>query len=264
MSEGEGIVKYSVSDEELKHVIAKKTAQEYLQGFCKFTQENYERNWHHKLLLDKLEEVYWRVARGESPRLIIEMPPRHGKSEACSIKFPAWVLGKNPTWPIVVGSYGADLSEKFGRETKDLLCSAKYRELFPNILLRDDSAAKANWALRLGGSYRAVGVGGALTGTGFKIGLVDDPFKNREEAESAVYRDKVWNWFTSTFYTRQEGNAAIIVIMTRWHKNDLVGRLLDLQASNKKEGATDYDEWEVISFPAIAERDEEYRKIGRA
>jgi predicted phage terminase large subunit-like protein len=130
--------------------------------------------------------------------------------------------------------------------------------------MRQDSKAKGNWLTKEGGSYTAAGVGGSITGKGFNIGIIDDPFKNREEADSQVYRDKVWNWYTSTFYTRQDGYGAIIIILTRWHLDDLVGRLLEKEKDDIKAGIEEFDRWELISFPAIAEEDEEYRKIGEA
>src|SRR5262249_5575021 len=112
-------------------------------------------------------------------------------------------------------------------------------------------------------AFTATGVGGSITGRGFKIGIIDDPIKNREEAESAVYRDKIWSWYTSTFYTRQEGQGAIIVICTRWHLDDLVGRLEAQEKEAADRGEKNYDEWEYITFPAIAKDNEPHRNKGQ-
>lgn len=191
------------------------------------------------------------------------MPPRHGKSESSTKKFPSWVLGKSPEFPIIVSTYSQDLSTKFGQGTRDIMNSQNYRAVF-DTRLREDTKAKASWMTKEGGGYEAVGVGGAITGKGFKIGIIDDPFKNDEEAESELMRDNIWNWYVTTFYTRQEGNAAIIVINTRWHDDDLSGRLIKQEKESRDNGETDYDKWEIINFTAIAEHGDAYRKEGEA
>jgi hypothetical protein len=200
---------------------------------------------------------------GQKARIILELPPRHGKSELATIKFPAWALGKHPELPFIVSSYSADLAEDFGQKTRDVMNEPNYQAIF-GTRLRDDSTAKGKWLTQERGGYTATGVGGSITGKGFKIGIIDDPFKNRVEAESKVFRDKVWNWYTSTFYTRQEGYSAIVIILTRWHTDDLVGRLLEQETRQRQAGLTDIDEWEVVRFPAIAEQDEQHRKKGEA
>lgn len=193
---------------------------------------------------------------------MIFMPPRHGKSDEATQKYPAWVLGKSPDFPIIVSSYSQDLATTFGQGTRDLIDSPNYQNIF-KTRLREDTSAKANWMTDKKGGYLAVGVGGSITGKGFKIGIVDDPFKNREEADSPVVRESVWKWWISTFSTREEGNAAEIVILTRWHEDDLAGRLLKQQADAEKNGEEHYDKWEILMFKAIADKDElPYRKIG--
>ncbi len=149
----------------------------------------------------------------------------YGKSEESTIKFPAWLLGKEPSWPIMVASYSDTLATNFGQSARDLMLSPAYQEIF-KTRLRADSKAKGLWKTEKGGGYMSAGAGGAFTGMGFKIGIVDDLFKNREEAASQTIRDSRWDWYRSTFYTRQEGNSAIIVIGTRWHLDDLIGRLI--------------------------------------
>lgn len=195
------------------------------------------------------------------------MPPRHGKSDTATQKFPSWVLGKHPEWPFIVASYSQELATDFGQGTRDLMDSTNYKAVF-ETRLRPDTTAKAKWRTEEGGGYTAVGVGGAITGRGFKVGIVDDPFKNREEADSPVTRESVHKWWKSTFYTRQEGNTLIVLILTRWHDDDLAGRLLkeEIEAGKfaTEDNEHDYDKWEILEFKAIAEEDEEYRKKGEA
>lgn len=232
-------------------------ASRELKHFCRYIDPKYELNWHHRVIANKLQEKKKEVENGERARLIIQTPPRHGKSDLASIKFPAWVLGHRSDFPIMTASYSADLASDFGRETKKLMQSENYKALF-GTRLRKDQTAKAKWLTQGDGGYYSAGVRGSLTGKGFKIGIIDDPVKNREEAESELKRDKIWEWWKGPFVSRENGNGAIIVIMTRWHKDDLVGRLL----SDEYDGNP--DDWEVINFPAIAKQDTEHRQKGEA
>lgn len=250
-----------LSEAELRSQVAKKAARGLFRDFCITVDPKYDPQWFHTLLADKLQEVYERVLAGESPRVMIFMPPRHGKSETSTKKFPAWVLGKSPDFPIIVSTYSQDLATKFGQDTRDIMASNNYQALF-DTRLRADAKAKASWMTEQKGGYEAVGVGGAITGKGFKIGIIDDPVKNDEEAESDIISESRYNWYKTTFYTRQEGNAAIVVILTRWNDKDLAGRLLSDEDEARKNGETDYDQWEVISIPAIAEVDEKHRQAG--
>lgn len=215
------------------------------------TNEKYDPNWHHEIIGQKLMDV----ESGKIRRLMIFVPPRHGKSRQCSIDFPAWYLGRHPEGQIITSSYSSDLAKDFGEQTRDLVGSLEYQQVFPEVRLKEDSTAKDKWKTEKGGYYISVGVGGAITGRGARIALIDDPFKNREEAESQTIRDKVYNWFTSTLYTRLEPQGAIILIMTRWHHDDLAGRLIE----NMKH---DGEQWDIVDLPAIAETDEEFRKVG--
>lgn len=218
--------------------------------------------WFHEVIADRLEDGYERMLAGENVRQMYFMPPRHGKSEECTQKFPAWVLGKNPVIPVMVSSYSQDLATDFGQNTRDIMQSDEYSVMF-NTRLRADAKAKGRWLTQEKGGYTAVGVGGALTGRGFKIGIIDDPFKNREEADSPVIRESRYKWFQSTFFTRQEGASMIVFILTRWHEDDLAGRVLKDSQEAKKNGEP-YDEWEVIEFKALATFDSNYRKEGEA
>jgi phage terminase large subunit-like protein len=233
-------------------------------SYCCAVDHNYDPQWFHRIIALKLEDVYRRVLAGESPRLMITMPPRHGKSDEATQKFPSWVLGHSPEFPIIVASYAAELATLFGQKTRDLMNSPNYQGIF-STRLREDTQAKGNWMTDKGGGYNSVGIGGPITGKGYKIGICDDPFKNFEESDSPVVRDNVWQWWRSTFYTRQEGNAAIILINTRWNEDDLSGRLEKDQEEAELNGEENFDEWEHLNFAAIAEKDEPpYRHKGEA
>ena len=220
--------------------LAIQSSREKLINFCLTYDKNYVVNWHHRALAEALE----RVESGETKRLIIEMPPRHGKSQLASIYFPAWYLGRNPDKEIITCSYSADLAKDFGGKTRNVVKDAQYQNIF-GTRLQQDSTSKDKWHTQDGGSYTSVGVGGPITGRGANVLIIDDPLKNREEAESQVMRDKIWDWYTSTAYTRLEKDAAVIVITTRWHMDDLVGRLKDREGKGG-------DQWETVRFPAIS------------
>lgn len=189
------------------------------------------------------------------------MLPTHN-SDMTTQKFTSWVLGKTADIPIMVSSYSDELATDFGQRTRDIMQSPEYQVMF-NTRLRPDAKAKGKWLTQNGGSYTAVGVGGALTGRGFKIGIIDDPFKNREEADSQVIRDSRHKWYQSTFSTREEGNSMIIFILTRWHADDLAGRVLKEAADARKNGEP-ADDWDIIQYKAIATEDEPQRKEGEA
>lgn len=218
------------------------------------TNQKYEPNWHHELIARELERV---EQNGDSDYkvLLVFVPPRHGKSELCSIGFPAWYLGRNPEREIITVSYSAELAQDFGSKTRAIVNDPIYKAIF-DVTLKEDEQAKAKWRTNKGGSYTSVGVGGAITGRGANILLFDDPIKNREEAESEVYRDKVWQFFTSTAFTRLEPRGVVVVILTRWHLDDLAGRIL----GNKELSGR----CKIIHFPAIATKREKYRTEGEA
>lgn len=228
--------------------------------YCIAIDPRYQLEWFHQDIANKLEQGYRRLMRGESVRLMITMPPRHGKSELSTQKFSSWVLGKSPEIPIMVSSYSDELATDFGQNTRSIMQSATYQAMFATRL-RADAKAKGKWLTQNGGGYTAVGVGGALTGRGFKVGIVDDPFKNREEADSPVVRDSRHKWFQSTFYTRQEGASMIIFILTRWHEDDLAGRVLREVKEAAKQGDP-HDDWEIIEYKALAIGDDEHRNEG--
>jgi len=222
-------------------------ARENLLAFTAWNNKEYKPAWFHQEIADKLMAV----ERGEIKRLMIFMPPRHGKSELATKNFPAWFIGRHPDKEVVSTSYNAELAQIFGYDVRNLVTSNAYKALFGDIL-RDDSQSKARMVTQNGGSYSAIGVGGALTGRGADILIIDDPIKGRENADSKTVRDLTWNWFASTAYTRLYKTSAVIVVQTRWHMDDLSGRLLE----KMNDGG---EQWEIIEFPAIALEDEIYK-----
>ncbi len=198
---------------------------------------------HHRAIIDALEKV----ERGEIDRLIVAMPPRHGKSLLCSELFPAWYLGRHPDRSVIATSYGASLALDFGRKVRNHVADRLHRAIFPLCVLSEDSAAVNKFNLIQGGGYFAAGSGGPITGRGGDLIVIDDPVKSAEDARSENFRASLKEWYQSTAYTRLAPGAAIILIATRWHEDDLSGWLLKEHAD---------ENWTVLSFPAIAERDE--------
>ena len=220
-------------------LLNRRNGRKSLLNFTSYTNTSYEAAAHHKLIASKLEAV----ERGEIKRLMIAMPPRHGKSELASRRFPAYYLGRNTGKQIIAASYNSDLASDFGREVRNIVASPEFANLF-DVKLSQDSRAANRWHTDKGGMYVSAGVGTAITGRGADILLIDDPFKDRQEADSEITRQRVWDWYTSTAYTRLMPGGAIIIISTRWHDDDLSGRLLAEQANGG-------DQWELLSLPAI-------------
>jgi len=234
-------------------------ARNKLEIFSILTHPGYQINWHHRLIMEKLA----RVEQGKLKRLMIFMPPRHGKSQLSTVIFPAWYLGRNPKKEVITASYNSDLAQDFGSKTRDLVNDLSYKRIF-KMQLQPDEKSKAKWKTSGGGTYTSVGVGGAITGRGANLFIIDDPIKNAEEAESETYRTKIWDWYRTVAYTRLEKDAAIIIILTRWHLDDLAGRLLEIEDFEGFNKNSKIQKWEVMCLPAIAENDEDYRKEGEA
>lgn len=241
--------------EQLK--IVRSRANNHLIDFSILTNKLYKPNWHHEEIAQELEKIEsGQFIKDGKKILMVFMPPRHGKSEECTINFPAWYLGRNPDKEIITASYSGDLAIKFGGKTRDLVNSPAYKSVFPNVRLKKGEEGRAEWMTNHGGTYVSVGVGGATTGKGANIFIIDDPIKNPEEAESDIYRDKVWEWFLSVAWTRLEPQGVVIIILTRWHLDDLAGRII---------GNEDFKKIvKIISYPAIAELKEDHREIGEA
>lgn len=222
-------------------------ATENLIDFTKFTKPAYEDAAHHRLIAQKLEEVL----AGQIDRLMIIAPPQHGKSELASRRFPAFFLGKFPDRQIICTTYNDDNAKDFGFDVRDIITDKLYQILFPGVRIRPDKRAAGRWLTRQGGSYLSAGVCGGITGKGAHLLLIDDPFKDRADADSKARRDHVWKWYTSTAYTRLRPGGAIVLINTRWHEDDLSGRLIEKM--EKGEG----DQWEIVHLPAIAIGDDD-------
>lgn len=225
-------------------------------NFCQLVNPNYEPAWFHERIAAVLEKALENTLAKKKTRIILSIPPRHGKSQLASIYFPSWALGKYPTLKFILSTYGAELSEEIGMKTRDTISSELYQGIFPGVGLKADTKSKAKWMTDKGGSYTAVGVGGAITGKGGDIIIIDDPHKDRAEAESELARKTVFDYYRSTLYSRLEGLGTIIVIMQRWRQDDLVGLLLEEDERIKKENPESAENWEVIDFPAIAIEDE--------
>jgi predicted phage terminase large subunit-like protein len=197
---------------------------------------------------NKMAQAFERVARGEIKRLIINMPPRHTKSEFASYLLPAWFLGKYPHKKVIQTSHTAELAVGFGRKVRNLVDQDIYKEIFPGMGLQADSKAAGRWATNQGGDYFAIGVGGAVTGKGADLLIIDDPHSEQEAAlaeNSPEIYDKTYEWYTSGPRQRLQPGGSIIVVATRWSKKDLTGQVL--RAAAQRSG----EEWEVIEFPAI-------------
>lgn len=242
-------------------------ARKGLSYFTLHTKPDYLLGWVHKEICDELDRFLQDVADKTSPRLIITMPPRSGKSELVSRRFPAFALGRNPELQIIATSYSSDLSQRFNRDVQRVIDDEKYFDLFPNTRLsnsrvRTDSRGSYIRTSDLfeivghAGAYRSCGVGGGITGQGADILIIDDPIKDRAQAGSKTIRDSIWDWYTSTAYTRLSPGGGVIVMATRWHTDDLIGRLIQRMGEG--------DTFRIVNYPAIAEHDELHRKAGEA
>jgi predicted phage terminase large subunit-like protein len=240
-------------------------AKKDLLAFTVATKNDYVVGRHHAILARKLEDVFF----GRTKRLMIFMPPRHGKSEIASIRFPAWAFGVDPNKRIIGCSYGAELARKINRQMQKVIDLTAYSNIFPHTKLNSKNVVAIQRPLRNSdnfeivghqGTYRAAGIGGAITGTGADILVIDDPIKSQKEANSLVFRNSLWEWYTGTAYTRLEKNGAIILIQTRWHEDDLAGRLIN-EMNNGGEHA---DKWDILNLEAIKETENKYdwREIG--
>lgn len=249
--------------------LLRRSAQTRLSDFILYTYHQYLMGWFHLEICEQLDAFLQDVIDGKSPRLIITAPPRSGKSEIVSRRFPAYALGRHPDLEVIAVSYTADLASSMNRDVQLVLDSEEYHEVFPDTCLQGSSFCPStghNYTrttdyfeiVNHRGKYRSAGIGGGITGMGAHILIIDDPVKDRETANSLTYRERAWNWYTSTAYTRLAPGGGVIVMCTRWHCDDIAGRLLDRAV---RDGG---DKFEVINYPAIAEHDEPHRKIGEA
>lgn len=226
-------------------------ARRRLLPFTQKINPRYTAGWVHEDICRRLERFSQEVEEGKSPRLMLLMPPRHGKSELASRMFPAWHLGRFPDHEFIACSYNVSLAMSFSRKVKEVITDPVYEAIFDTRLHPDFQAAE-EWAIKgHRGGYVAAGVGGGITGKGSHCLLIDDPIKNAEEAQSADLREKLWEWYTSTAYTRLAPGGGVLIIQTQWHDDDLAGKL-----QNAMKADPEADQFEVVKYPAIAETDE--------
>lgn len=243
-----------------RRVLARRKLIHYIKRF----DVKYKAGWVHYDICRRLEKFLKAVENGESPRLMLFVPPRHGKSLIASDYFPSFALGHNPDFEIIAASYAVSLPLVFSRKVRDRLTDPAYTSLFPQTKLNSKSKSAEAWLTTAGGGYVAAGVGGGITGKGAHILVIDDPVKDAEEADSENARDGVWNWYGSTAYTRLAPGGGVLVIQTRWHDDDLSGRLIQQMVDLRKEGRPEeeIDNWEIISYPAVATQDEYLNRSG--
>jgi predicted phage terminase large subunit-like protein len=229
---------------EARKVGTQEKSKKDFMAFVNYVWPNFIHGRHH----EKMAEAFGRVAEGKVKRLIINMPPRHTKSEFASYLLPSWFLGRFPGKKIIQTSHTAELAVGFGRKVRNLVDSDRYKDLFPDVALQADSKAAGRWATNHAGEYFAIGVGGAVTGKGADLLIIDDPHSEQEatlaEVNPEIY-DKTYEWYTSGPRQRLQPGGAIVIVMTRWSKKDLTGQVLKAAAQRSGE------EWEVIEFPAI-------------
>lgn len=216
-------------------------ARQLLLPFSIAVYKDFKTGQHIGILAKKLEAV----ERGEIKRLLVMEPPRHCKSLLCSQLFPAWYLGRNPTRQIITATYGDQLARDFGRKVRNTFAQQEFKAIFPEVTLAEDSAAIGKFNTNKDGVYIATGVGGALTGRGADVLLIDDAIRGRQDADSPVIRNNVWEWYQAVARTRLMPGGAVVIIGTRWHTDDLIGRVLKLNAEGKGE------KWEIVCLPAL-------------
>lgn len=240
--------------------LVQELARRDLMDFILYTHPHYKAGWFHHKLAKRIQKFVEDCAAGLNPRLIIEAPPRHGKSDVASRYAPAWAFGAYPDLQVIATSCGAPLASAMNRDVQRVIDSSEYRELFPDTQLygknirtvADGSYLRNSDEFEIvnhEGHYLCAGVGGNIMGRGGQMIIIDDPIKDDEEAHSEVVRQRNWDWFTGTLYHRVENGGGILLIMTRWHKDDLAGRLLE---ASKNGG----EHWDEFKCPAIAEEDE--------
>lgn len=243
-------------------------SRDSLLDFTLYTNPTYETGWFNELLCKELDQFLKDVEAGLMPRLMIFAPPRSGKSELASRRFPASIIGKHPDWNVISTSYSADLSNRMSRDVQRIMEGDQYKDIYPNVRLKlkgENTAAirtaelweavTATGSVH-GGSYRAAGVNGGITGQGMNVGIIDDPAKDYKQASSNAYQVSVKDWYDTTFYTRIDPKKnGIIIIATRWHKKDLAGQLLE-------EAANGGEQWRIVSFPMEAEENEQHELAG--
>jgi len=239
-----------------RELAQRQLARKYLIASVLRFNNDYLAGWVHKDICARLERFMTAVENGENPRLMLQMPPRHGKSTLASQEFPAWVLGHHPDWELIVCSYAETLALDFSRNVRERMRDKEFRVMFPDTKIDPENQNAKGWKLTSKGGFLPAGVEGPITGKGAHILIIDDPIKNSQEADSELKRASILKWYSSTAYTRLAPGGGVLIIQTRWHLDDLSGRLeMDMAEGNG-------DTFEVVRYPAVAVDDEKYRKKG--
>ena len=236
----EELMKVAPMLERLNKLDEREEKQKDFMSFVKYVWPDFIEGAHHKIYAEKLQAV----ADGKIKRLIINMPPRHTKSEFASYLFPTWLMGRDPTKKIIQATHTAELAVGFGRKVKNLIENEDFQDIFPDVKLAVDAKASGRWSTNAGGEYYAVGVGGALAGRGADLAIIDDPV-SEQDALSATALDSIYEWYTSGPRQRLQPGGSIIIVMTRWSIRDLTAKVL---AKQSEKGA---DKWDIVEFPAI-------------
>ena len=231
---------------------ARTLARRRLIHFTQRFKPDYNPGWMHHDIARRLEQFVKDIEARKSPRLLICCPPRSGKSELTSRNFPPWVLGHHPEWEIIAASHTQSLALSFSRHIRDKIRDPAYEVVFPDCVLDQNSQSVENWMTTVGGGYLAAGVGTGITGRGAHCLLLDDPVKDMEAADSQLIRDNIWEWYSSTAYTRLAPGGGVLGIMTLWNDDDWGGRTITY--SENGEG----DKFEIVRYPAINEGYDEY------
>lgn len=241
-----------------KDLAERALAQRHIVPFVQRFMPTYHTGWVHHDICSRLERFVREIEEGKSPRLILALPPRAGKSILGSDFLPAWALGKHPDWEVIATSHSINLSLKFSRNIRDRLRDPKFAAVFPACKIRDDNGGAEEWRTTSGGGYRAAGVGTGILGMGAHLLIIDDPFPDAETAYSPNAREKVRDWFNTTAMSRLAPGGGALIIAQRWHDDDLTGYALRLRQELLDEGAEEdeIDNWEIVNYPAIAEGDE--------
>jgi predicted phage terminase large subunit-like protein len=229
-----------------KNIKARTKCRDDFLEFVQMMWQGFIMGRHHKILADKFN----RIAQGKLKRLIVCLPPRHSKSEFASTFFPAWMMGLNPSLKIIQATHTAELAVRFGRRVRNIIDSEDYQTVFPNISLSGDNKSAGRWTTNDGGEAFYSGVGGAITGRGADLLIIDDPH-SEQDAMSPTAMDGAWEWYTSGPRQRLQPGGTIILVMTRWSTKDLAGRLL------KRQSEAHADQWELVEFPAIMPESDE-------
>lgn len=235
----------------IQEMAARTLARRRLLPFIRRFRPKYQAGWVHEDICRRLERFVRQIEEGKSPRLLLMMPYRHGKSEISSRHLTPWMIGQHPEWEVIAASNAQSLATSFSRYIRDLMRDPSYQALFPDAALDPSSQSVENWNTTRGGGYMAAGVGTAIIGRGAHCLIVDDPVRDAEAADSNVIRDNTWEWYLSTAYSRLSPGGGVLGILTCWHDDDWAGRIQQAMAAGG-------DQFEIVKYPAINDLGDEY------